>query len=183
MPLYIRDKQQDRHDIPTLVVDGKRISSSKDKANALNNHFKSAFTKENLSRIPTISDTINAIPDMPTLTTSQSGIQCLLSTLDVQKSSGPDLISPYVLKHCADGIAPILQVTFTQSLSTSSLLSDWLSANICPVFKNGNRSSASNYRPISLTSICAKTMEYIIYHFIMDHLNQHNVLIENQHGF
>jgi len=49
------------------------------------------------------------------------------------------------------------------------------------VFKNGNRSSASNYRPISLTSICAKTMEHIIYHSIMDHLNENNILIENQH--
>ena len=25
-------------------------------------------------------------------------------------------------------------------------------------------------------------MEHIIYHFTMDHLNQNNVLIENQHG-
>jgi len=41
----------------------------------------------------------------------------------------------------------------------------------------------SNYRPISLTSICAKTMEHIIYHSIMDHLNQNNILIENQHSF
>ena len=26
-------------------------------------------------------------------------------------------------------------------------------------------------------------MEHIIYHSIMDHLNQNNILIENQHGF
>ena len=180
---YVRAKRQDKHDIPTLLVDGKPVNSSKDKAKALNNHFQSVFTKENLSTIPTISNTINAIPDMPTLSISQSGIQQLLSTLDEQKSSGPDLISPYILKHCANEIAPILQVIFTQSLSTSSLSSDWLSANICPVYKKGNRSSAINYRPISLTSICAKTMEHIIYHSIMNHLNQHNVLIENQHGF
>jgi len=36
---------------------------------------------------------------------------------------------------------------------------------------------------ITLTSICAKTMEHIIYHSIMDHLDQNNILIENQHGF
>ena len=33
---------------------------------------------------------------------------------------------------------------------------------------------------ISLTSICAKIMKHIIYHSIMDHLNQNNILIENQ---
>jgi len=120
---------------------------------------------------------------MTSLTISQSRIQRLLSTLDVQKACGPDLISPYILKHCDNEIAPVLQVIFTQSLATSSLLTDWLSVNICPVFKKGNCNSASNYRPISLTSICAKTMEHIIYHSIMDHLNQNNILTENQHGF
>jgi len=72
---------------------------------------------------------------MPNLTISQHGIQNLLSMLDVQKASGPDLISPYNLKHCANEIAPILQVIFTQSLSTGSSPNDWLSANNCPVFK------------------------------------------------
>jgi len=50
---------------------------------------------------------------MPNLTILQHGIQNLLSMLDVQKASGPDLISPYILKHCANEIAPILQVIFT----------------------------------------------------------------------
>ena len=63
------------------------------------------------------------------------------------------------------------------------LTSNWLKANVCPVFKKGNRTHASNYRPISLTSICCKTMEHIIYHSIIQHLNSFNVLIENQHGF
>ena len=77
---------------------------------------------------------------------------------------------PYILKHCANEIAPILQVIFTQSLSTGSLLNDWLSANICPVLKKGNRNSASNYRPISLTSI-----EDISY--VLDHQKQIDIIL------
>ena len=53
----------------------------------------------------------------------------------------------------------------------------WLSAIICPVHEKGSCSNVNNYRPISLTSTCAKIMEYIIYHSIMDHLNQNNILI------
>ena len=56
-------------------------------------------------------------------------------------------------------------------------------ANITPVFKKGNRSCPVNYRMISLTSICCKTLEHIIFHSIMEHLQNNNVLIENQHGF
>ena len=56
-------------------------------------------------------------------------------------------------------------------------------ANITPVFKKGNWSCPTNYRPISLTLICCKTLEHIIFHSIMEHLQINNVLIENQHGF
>ena len=96
---------------------------------------------------------------------------------------GPDRISPYILKHCAAEISPILQVIFTQSLNTGKLPSDWQKANICPIFKKDNCSSPSNYRPISLTSSCCKVLEHIIFHSIMDHIQPNNILIDNQHGF
>ena len=96
---------------------------------------------------------------------------------------GPDNIHPYILKNCANEISPILQVIFTQSLDTGILPSDWLMANVCPVYKKGNRTSTANYRPISLTSVCSKTMEHIIYHSIMNHLNSNSILIDTQHGF
>ena len=35
----------------------------------------------------------------------------------------------------------------------------------------------------NLVICCCKTMEHIIYHSIIPHLNSFNVLIENQHGF
>ena len=176
---YIRAKRQDKHDIPTLFIDDQPIHSAKDKANALNSHFKSVFTEENLSTIPTM-DSHADVPSMPDTLISQSQ---LLTMLDEHKASGPDRISSYILKHCADELTPILYVIFNQSLSKCSLPNDWLKANICPVYKKGNRSNVTNYRPISLTFICAKIMEQIIYHSIMDHLNQNNILIENQHGF
>jgi len=179
---YVRAKRQDKSDIPALFVDNQPIHSAKGKANALNKHFKSVFTEENLSTIPFMDDHTD-IPKMPDISISAAGIHQLLTTLDEHKASGPDRISPYILKHCADEITPILHVIFTQSLSTSLLPNDWLKANICPIHKKGSRSNVANYRPISLTSICAKVLEHIIYHSIMNHLNENNILIENQHGF
>ena len=109
---------------------------------------------------------INHIPTMPAISITSSGIKNLLCNLDPNKAMGPDKISPYILKYCAAEISPILQIIFTQSLNTGELPSDWLKANICPVFKKGNRSSPSNYRPISLTSSCCKVLEHIIFHSI-----------------
>ena len=60
---------------------------------------------------------------------------------------------------------------------------DWKIANVIPVFKKGNRSHPSNYRPISLTSICCKIMEHIVYSNVLHHLQKYNILCEEQHGF
>ena len=120
---------------------------------------------------------------MPPVIISIEGIEALLTKLDTNKSAGPDQIPPYILKQCAKEVAPILQVIFNQSVNSGQLSSDWLMANITPVFKKGNRSCLTNYRPISLTSLCCKTLEHIIFHSIMEHLQINNVLIENQHGF
>ena len=65
---------------------------------------------------------------------------------------------------------------FTQSLNTSTLPEDWLTANITPVYKKGSRSIPSNYRPISLTAVCSKVMEHIVFHSIMQHVQHYGIL-------
>jgi len=108
-----------------------------------------------------------------------SGIQsCYAYNLDPNKAHGPDRMALFVLKNCAAEIAPILQ-----SLNSGVLPSDWFTANISLVFKKGNRNIPSNYHPIFLTSPCCKVMEHVIFHSIMDHVQRHNIFINNQHGF
>ena len=54
---------------------------------------------------------------------------------------------------------------------------------VVPILKKGKRSLASNYRPLSLTSVTSKILEHIICHHIWKHLEDHNVLSNFQHGF
>ena len=58
-----------------------------------------------------------------------------------------------------------------------------MTANITPIFKKGDRGDPSNYRPISLTSVCCKILEHIIHRYIMEHLNANRILDTNQFGF
>ena len=51
---YTIVKHQDKHDISTLFTNNIPINSATGKANALNCHFKSAFTHENLLTMPTM---------------------------------------------------------------------------------------------------------------------------------
>ena len=40
---------------------------------------------------------------------------------------------------------------FQQSIDSGEIPKEWSLANICPLYKKGDRSSACNYRPVSLT--------------------------------
>jgi len=60
---------------------------------------------------------------------------------------------------------------------------DWETAHIVPVFKISDPANPANYRPISLTSVCIKVMEHAVHSNFMKHLEQHNILTHQQHGF
>ena len=52
-----------------------------------------------------------------------------------------------------------------------------------PSSKKGQKYDASNYRPVSLTSVVCKTMEHIVCSLLMLHASQHNLFYKLQHGF
>ena len=51
------------------------------------------------------------------------------------------------------------------------------------IFKKGEKFKASNYRPVSLTSICCKIQEHVITSNVLKHLDEHNILTDCQHSF
>ena len=178
---YVKTICRDIHGIAPLKVENSFVYHSEDQAEILNKQFQSVFTKEDLSNIPECCGP--SIPPLHNITNSVDGVKKLLSTLDSSKSCGPDNIPARILKHCCDEIAPILTVIFTQSLSSGNLPDDWLTANVTPIFKKGDRASPTNYRPISLTSICCKLLEHILYHCITEHLKTYQILSDKQYGF
>ena len=87
------------------------------------------------------------------------------------------------LKEVAEEISPLLTAIFQKSLDSGTVPDDWRSANVSAIFKKGDRFKASNYRPVSLTSLCCKIQEHIITSNILRHLEEHSILTDCQHGF
>ena len=106
-----------------------------------------------------------------------------LQNLNPSKATGPDNIPSRVLKEFASEIAPYLCIIFQQSIDLGQVPNDWKHAKVSAIFKKGKRDEASNYRPISLTSVTCKVLEHIIFHSIIEHYDQHNFLVDYQHGF
>ena len=57
------------------------------------------------------------------------------------------------------------------------------SAEIVPIFKKGDRTKESNYRPISLLSPFSKILERHIYNNIYKFITKHKILHNYQYGF
>ena len=120
---------------------------------------------------------------MHSITVSSAGVAKLLSDIKPFKAPGPDDIPAYLLKEIAFQIAPSLAMVFQASLNQCKLAADWKVAHVVPVFKKDDKPSPHSYRPISLTCLCCKILEHIVYSNIFTHLNQANILCEEQHGF
>ena len=120
---------------------------------------------------------------MPDIHITQKGVEKLLTNLNPNKATGPDGLSPRILKELSSQIAPILTKIFQMSLETGEIPDDWRTANVSPIFKKGEKYNPANYRLVSLTCICSKIMEHILVSNIMTHLAEHDILYQWQHGF
>lgn len=185
---FIKHQKSDSSGIPSLKSEGQFVQDPASKAKVLNDQFKSVFTQE-----PALEkdqqDFLNSDfsssphPTMPSFTIDCNGVLKLLQRLSPYKACGPDQISARLLRETAQTIAPALTKLYQQSLSTGQIPEDWKQANVCPVYKKGEKYKAQNYRPISLTCICSKFLEHIISSNIITHMRNSNLLYKLQYGF
>ena len=111
------------------------------------------------------------------------GVQAQLQRLNPYKATGPDNISPRVLKEMADVLAAPLTALFQNSLDKSEVPDDWRKARVTPLYKKGDKYLPSNYRPISLTCVICKVMEHIVTSQMARFLEEKGKLSKFQHGF
>ena len=85
-----------------------------------------------------------------------------------------------MLKNTASSIAPIVTKLFNLSIQSGQIPTEWKQSLVVPIPKASNKSSPSNYRPISLLSVLSKVLERHIHMLITDHLTEHHMLSDNQ---
>ena len=169
---FVKSLKTDASGITSLRENGILKTDTNDKANICNKQFQSAFTRETDSEIP---------PKGTSPFNPPKGVLKLLNGLKDHKAPGPDGLSARVLKECSSEIAPILAFIYNESLAQGTVPDDWRQANVAPVYKKGEKYDAANYRPVTLTCICCKTLEHIIVSNINKHLSLENTLADCQH--
>ena len=145
------------HGIPPLKKrNGSGIAQSEfEKAEEFNGQFSDVFTKSEYNQVPLMD---RSAPFMHDIVVTKEGVTKLLKGLNPSKALGPDELHPRVLKELAMELGPVFAHLFQQSIDTGEIPKEWSLANICPMFKKGDRSLARNYRPVSLTRIPCKLL-------------------------
>lgn len=154
-----------------------------DKANAINKFF-------------TDISCINDEPDLPpqgpgpplhhmeTFRITENEVLDQLQIINICKPSGPDGVSPQVLKYTAQSIYKPLTKLFNISLNNGTLPSIWKIAQVTPVYKNkGHADDVNNYRPISVTSVVCKLLEKIIVKHLHNYILEIDILYKFQSAF
>jgi len=88
-----------------------------------------------------------------------------------------------LLKISASYISSPLTYICNRAISTG-IFPDRLKYSIIkPMYKKGDKSDPSNYRPISMLTSFSKVLEKALYRRLIEHIDNNNILNEQQFGF
>ena len=180
---YVKAKNKSNNNFPAMShEDIENITEDAKKADLFNSYFASVFTNENDIDIPSLQDRSEG-KSLESVTITTEIIEKKLGNLNISKAAGPDNIHGKILKELKSQMSKPLQKIFNKSLNEGSLPKDWKFAHVKPLHKKGKRNLVSNYRPVSLTSICGKILERIIRDALILYLEENKLITDEQHGF
>ena len=183
----IKSKQGAGH-YPSRISDGHGNTATSDADIA--EMFNEFFTEigENLRlNIPKSSfDPLQLVPnieqEMQLEPTTEQELTRIIKSLN-NVGAGVDSINSKLFKLSFTSILKPLLHFFNRCLITGIFPSTLKVAIIKPIFKSGDTSQVNNYRPISILPVMSKVLEKLIYCRLTNHLNQNNIIHENQFGF
>ena len=174
--------------IPNLKINNLNVSDEEEISNQMNKFF--ANIGENLARkLPMsvsnfedyLSDPPNKSIFLPQTTTTITNK--IIDSLCNKKSSGFDKVSQYLLKTVKESVTNSLTKLINVSISKQVYPSSLKTAKVIPIFKGGDKTNPSNYRPISLLSSFNKIFEKTLQINLIKFVEKHDILYCKQFGF
>lgn len=106
-----------------------------------------------------------------------------VENLRIGKAAGLDTIPIKLLKDNIDILCIHLLHLFNHTLESGIYPNELKIAKVVPIFKDGDSSAPSSYRPISVLSVINTVFEKILCKRIKDFITKYSIFCHNQHGF
>ena len=155
-----------------FLVEDNFVNDSLDIANGFNNVFVSIGPKlvNNLkSDIDPLSYVNYNINSIVVQEVSSNQVRGVMNSLN-NSSPGHDELPPFVTKACMDEFIEPITHMINESLKSGVFPSELKLARVVPIFKSGDPSFLTNYRPISVLSFFSKVFEKIVCNLVFDFL-------------
>ena len=134
-----------------------------------------------LQHLNRVTDTSLSTFQFPILTWDE--VARNIRNLAASASVGRDGISVKMIQTSRSAIAAPLCNIFNCSIAAGSFPSAWKTGLVVPIYKKGEHSNVSNYRPITILPVISRLFERIVIKSLSSHLDKHNIIANNQHGF
>ena len=184
----INSKKKTRQDINSIKHDGKILTDKKQISEVLNNYF-TTIPKEIEEKVVKPKTNFNSYLQNPTLNsffmtpTTSEEIENKIASLRNNKANGPASIPTKVLKECKHELSKPLEIIINLSFTNGVFPDSLKTSNVKPIFKSGDKSKCTNYRPIALLSNISKIIEKLVHDRIYSFLEKENILYTHQYGF
>ena len=177
-----------KNHIDKIIVDNQVITDEQTMADSFNNFFSQAGKKIFQTVEPTERQPNDYVPEQNTPQLELREIQQhdiieTIDNLEPKTSIDASGINSKMLKFIKLEIVIPLKHLFNLSITTGVFPSKLKIARTIPIYKAGDNTSCDNYRPISILSAISKVLEKIVANSLVNHLEQNNLLYENQYGF
>ena len=143
---------------PLIGAGGGLVCESVGRADLLSAHFDGQQFRDPVD----LPSTCHPSPSLTTFAFRSREVKRILLDLDFYGGTDPLGMFPLFLKKTAVVLSPRLAVVFRRLLRLGSFPVCWRVANVIPIPKGPPSSSASIYRPISLTPILSKVFERLV---------------------
>ena len=169
-------------DLPP-IKDGTPIHYSNDeKAEAFNNFFlNNAFLNCNNATLP------RSVPlrteRITNIVATEQDVLDIIKSINVNKATGPDGVSPTMLREAGLSIVKPLTKLINLSLRTAIFPDSWKLAHVLPLHKKNDKSEINNYRPISLLSCVSKIAECVVFKYTFNYVHENHLLSPFQSSF
>ena len=168
-----------------LTINNVAVTNSIDIANGFNDFFVSIgpeLAKDIHSDINPLTYVNNVNNSIVIFDVSCDEVKNIIRSLK-NSSAGHDEFPTFVGKLCVDSYIEPLTSLINYSLKTGVFPSELKLARMVPIFKAGDSSALTNYRPISVLTFFAKVFEKIVYNKLLNFISDNNILYDHQYGF
>lgn len=179
---YTKKRKQSNTYPSVLKYENNCSDDPKAISEMFSNFFMSTYKSQNpnIDSIDTSNTTSNDLSENPSVISVEE-VSNMLSKIDINKNGGPDRIPNIFLRYCASQLALPLSIIFNKSLSSGVFPTTFKEAFVTPVFKSGDSSLITNYRPISMLNSIALIFEKIVHKQLLILLK--DKISQCQHGF